>query len=208
MKKIISLFCICFFYFNALKSQQLRISVFEGWTLEKVIDNYHYENDYYEGTIEGSWRQGLGIAFFFDNAFDVGILYYRQYTNIPATYYTPTTSLDKNFDLRIQWALLEFTAYLLKKRFRSFLGSDIGMGFFKLKDPSASIESSRTKFTWGGHLGTEFSFSKFVALKLKADFLYSVRLNDSPSHADIIAYNYYLQTGFSAGLVVKINIRK
>lgn len=208
VRKIILSFFICLFCFASLKSQQLRITVYEGWTLEKEIDNYHYEADHYEGTIKGGWRHGLGAAVFFDNAFDVGLLYYSQHTNIPATYYTPSTTVSRNFDLKIQWLLLQFTAYLLKKNIRPFIGSDIGIGFLKVKDPSLNAEASRTKFTWGGHIGTEFSFTKFLALKLKVDLLNSTRLNDSPSQSDVIAYNYYLQTGFSAGLVVKINVRK
>lgn len=211
-KSIKTLFCILFLWtstFSLLQSQEIRLGIYDGKTFGRSVDNYHYTVNHYQGFIQGDWRQGIGVACMLENAFDVGLLYYTQNTKVPTTFYTAAGNFDHVFDLKIQWLLADFVAYLGKKGVRPFLGSDIGIGMLTLKEPPSASKSSRVKFTWGGNLGIDFAFRKLIAFRIKGDLLYSVKFNSpSPTSSNITAYNSYLQTAISAGIIFRYNLKK
>ena len=211
MKKLI-LFPVCWsFGFLVARSQEIRLGLYDGKTFGRTVDNYHYDVEHYQGLIKGAWRYGIGVACFLDNAYEVGLLYYHQDTKVPTTFYTASGTFDKEFDMTIQWFLVEFAAFIGKGAVKPFLGSDIGAGIFTLKDLPAGDKSSRLKFTWGGNLGLEYSFHKLISIRLKGDLLYSVKFT-SPSSSgvstNITAYNSYLQTAITAGIIFRHKINK
>src|SRR6476646_1417402 len=85
---------------STMRSQELRLGLYDGMTFGRSVDNYHYAVNHYQGFIQGDWRQGIGIACMLENAFDVGLLYYTQNTKVPTTFYTMAGNFDHVFDLK------------------------------------------------------------------------------------------------------------
>ena len=196
----------------SLQGQELRVGLYEGKTFSRDVDNYHYTADYYQGTIKGERRHGLGLGLLLENSYSLELLYYHQDTKVPTTFHTTGITAQHQFDMTIQWMLLEFVAFLTKKGLKPFLGSDIGMGLLTLKDPVLGDRSSRVKFTWGGNLGLEYAFRKLVSIRLKADLLYSVKFNyavsGNPLNSNITAYNHYLQSAINGGIIFRFGLAK
>ncbi|HET6993851.1 MAG TPA: hypothetical protein VFI06_02660 [Chitinophagaceae bacterium] len=196
----------------SLQGQELRVGLYEGKTFGRDVDNYHYTADYYQGTIKGAARHGIGVACLLENSYSLELLYYHQDTKVPTTFHSTGGSVQHEFDMTIQWVLLEFVAFLTKKSLRPFLGSDIGIGVLTLKDPMLGDRSSRVKFTWGGNLGLEFAFRKLISIRVKADLLYSVKFNyavsGNPFNSNITAYNHYLQSGINGGIIFRFGLPK
>ena len=211
MKRLVFISIACSFHALIADCQELRLGLYDGKTFGRSVDNYHYAVEHYEGLIKGAWRQGIGMAYLLDNSFDVGLLYYHQDTKVPTTFYTASGSFDQEFDMSIQWFLAEFAAYIGKSAVKPFLGSDIGAGIFTLKDLASGDKSSRLKFAWGGNLGVEYSFPKLISIRVKGDLLYSVKFtspSSSGTSTNITAYNSYLQTAVSAGLIFRHQLKK
>jgi hypothetical protein len=211
MKRIASIFIGICVVIPVLKSQEIKLSLYDGWTFARAVDNYHYSANFYEGTINSAWRQGIGLSCFLENSYDLGLVYYRQNTTVPAVFHISGSTFDHQFDMRIQWILADFLAYFTKTAFKPFLGSDMGVGIITLKDAVNSAQTSRVKFTWGGNVGFEYAFRKLISLRVKADGLYTVKLN-SPSkgalQSDISSYNSYLQTAINGGIVFRFKMKK
>jgi len=211
MKRLILVLLFCGFAFFDLKGQEIRLGLYDGKTFGRPVDNYHYAAEHYQGLIKGAWRQGVGIACFLDNAFDIGLLYYHQDTKVPTTFYTASGTFDKEFDMTIQWFLVDFAAYIGKSAVKPFLGTNIGAGIFTLKDLPNGDKSSRLKFTWGGNVGIEYSFPKLISIRLKGDLLYSVKFtspSSSGTSTNITAFNSYLQTAISVGIIFRYKLKK
>lgn len=209
MKRVVSLlvsFCV---FTPFIMGQEIKVALYDGWAFARTIDNYHYTSSFYEGNIQPGWRQGLGVSCFLENSFDLGLVYYRLKTDVPTTFYSAGNTFHQQFEMKIQWFLVDFVAYMAKKFVRPFLGSDMGLGVITLNDPLTGSQASRTKFTWGGNLGIEFAFPKFISIRIKADALYSVKFS-SPSgvsgSGNITAYNSYLQTAINGAIVFRFKM--
>ena len=51
---------------NALHAQGLRLNGYTGYSFDDRVSTYYSNIDYYEGTIEGGFRWGLGAEYTFN----------------------------------------------------------------------------------------------------------------------------------------------
>jgi hypothetical protein len=144
----------------------------------------------------------------------VELLYYRQDTEAPITYWRPSDIAvqNKTVQLGVNYIMLAGNRYLKPgQKVEPYGGFMLGMAIFSNKNPSPGGEDGATKFAWGVRLGTNIWASEKVGLKIQAQLLSAVQgmggglyFGTGGSGAGVSTYSSLLQFGLGGGLVFKL----
>jgi hypothetical protein len=209
MKQMLSTLIATCFLVSVSLGQEWRANAFATYVFDDKVDSYYSSTDYYEGTIKGGFKWGLGIEYVLPNLLGVGVNYYRQDTEAPMNYYNNGVK-NKDFDLGASWLMATFTRYVRKKNFEPYLGAELGAVFYNLDNPDSGSDGSGTKFAWGLNLGSNIFFSEKFGLKLQMDIHSASQAVGGGMYfgtggvgAGVSSYSTIYQFGLGGGLVYR-----
>lgn len=191
--------------------QEMRLNLYSAYVFDDAIDSYYDANDYYAGTIEGGFQWGGGLEFMAQPGSGVELLYIRQGTTAPLTYYQNGVKFT-NFDLGVNYVMIGGNRYFKKPggMVEGFGGGMIGMGIFGLDNPDNGNHGSRTKFAWGFKAGANIWATEKVGIKLQAQLLSAVQsvgggfyFGTGGAGAGVSSFSSMYQFSLGGGLVFK-----
>jgi opacity protein-like surface antigen len=190
--------------------QEFRINAYTGYVFDERVNNYYNATSYYDGVIRGGFRWGIGAEYKLQQPFGVELAYIRQDTKAPTEYYDNGVK-SRDFDMGISWIMLGGNSYLPKGKLEPFLGGQIGVGIFKLTNPTGGNETSTTKFAWGFRGGANFYLTESLGVKVQADMMSAVQavggslyFSTAGVSPGLTTYSTMLQFTLGGGLVYRI----
>jgi hypothetical protein len=157
-------------------AQDIRVNTYGSYVFDDNVDSYYDNNSYYEGKINGGFQWGVGIELLPYVSQGIEILYLRQDTKAPITYFNNGVK-NTVFDLGVNYIMIGSNRYFRKSggKAEGFAGGMIGADILSLKNPDNGNKSSKTKFAWGIKGGLNIWASPVVAVKLQAQLLSAVQ---------------------------------
>lgn len=213
MKKILLTLVIALMAISAY-TQSVRLNGYAGYAFDDSFDTYYSDNDYAEGKIRGGFQWGAGLEVLPREDMGVELLYYRQDTEAPITYWRPgdLNYTSRTVQLGVNYIMIAGNRYLKPgEKVEPFGGFMLGMAVFSNKNPLPGGETGATKFAWGVRLGTNIWASEKVGIKIQAQLLSAVQgmggglyFGTGGSGAGVTTYSSLLQFGLGGGLVFKL----
>jgi hypothetical protein len=207
-----SLIVVLFIAFALPASAQLRLNAYTGYTFDDNVDSYYDNTSYYDGKIKGGFQWGVGLEFQVRPDYGVELLYLRQDTKAPMTYYQNGVKFTE-FDLGVNYIMLGGTRYFRRSgsKIEGFGGAQLGVNIFGLENPSNGKSTDKTFFAWGLKGGMNIWASEKVAIKLQAGLLSAVQsvgggfyFGTGGAGAGLSSYSTIYQFTLGSGLVIKI----
>jgi opacity protein-like surface antigen len=198
------------------QAQGLRFNTYGGYVFADRFDSYYSNTSYFKGRVEDGFRWGAGFEYLIPGGKAIEIQYLRQDANAPTTYLdsgiTGGNIRTTNFDLGINWIMLNFTNYFpVSEVVEPFAGGGLGMGIFSINNPDNGNSQTPTKFGWNIRGGTNLWVSENIAIRLQASLFSAVQsvggglwLGTGGAGAGLTTFSTMYQFGFDGGLVFKI----
>ena len=160
----------------AAVAQDIRVNTYGSYVFDDKVDSYYDNTNYYNGQINGGFQWGVGIELLPHAAQGFEILYLRQDTKAPITYFRNGIK-NTNFNLGVNYIMIGSNRYFTKpgSKVEGFAGGMIGADIMSLHNPDNDNNSSKTKFAWGIKAGVNIWASPTVAVKLQAQLLSAVQ---------------------------------
>lgn len=212
MKKLLSTLFLLTAIAVVSYAQEIRLNTYAGYIFKDKVDSYYSSSSYYNGQIQDGLRWGGGIEYYIPNRGAIELQYLRQDTNAPTVYQDGGQVRNTNFDLAINWIMLNGTRYFpVTEVVEPFVGAGIGMGIFNVANSDNGNENSATKFAWNIRGGSNFWVADNVAIRLQAS-LYSATqamggglyFGTGGAGAGLSTYSTMYQFGFEGGLVFRL----
>ena len=86
-KKIILFFALIATGWGFVQEQGIRLNGYAHYVFNDKIDSYYSRTSYYYGTINGGFQWGAGIEYQLSPDYGIELLYFRQDTDVPVSYY-------------------------------------------------------------------------------------------------------------------------
>ncbi|MGN6493799.1 MAG: outer membrane beta-barrel protein [Agriterribacter sp.] len=212
-KKIAFAIALFFVLFGSigLHAQGFRLNGYSAYSFDDRVSRYYSNSDYYEGTIKGGFRWGVGAEYSVNKSYGLELNYMRQDTKAPVSYYN-LFERRTTFDVAINWITLAGVRYMqVNEIVAPYGGLMAGMAIFDIDNPNNQKSGSATKFAWGARLGTNLFFSRTVGIKLQADLMSAVQsvggsvyFGTGGSGTAISSYSTMLQFTLGGGLVFRL----
>jgi len=211
MKKL--LFLLTFSALSGIAlSQDLRINTYAGYIFKDRVDSYYSNSSYFNGQIQDGLRWGAGIEYHIPARGAVEIQYLRQDTNAPTTYQDGGQIQQTNFDMAINWIMLNGTRYFpVNEVVEPFVGGGIGMGIFNVSNPDNGNNNSATKFSYNIRGGANFWVADNVAIRMQASLFSATQAFGGGLYfgtggigAGLSSYSSMYQFGLEGGLVFRL----
>ena len=156
-------------------AQEFRLNGYANYVFDDQVDGYYSSTSFYDGTIKGGLLWGGGLEFKIHENYALELLYYRQDTEAPVTYFDYLSNQTKkaNLDLANNYIMLggARSMKLDNERIEPYGGLLLGMAIVDGSNPETNFSESRTKFAWGARLGMNIWMSDAVGIKLQAMML-------------------------------------
>ena len=197
-------------------SQNIRVNGYGGGVFDDKVDSYFDNSNYYNGTIKGGFQWGAGIELLPHSQQGFEILYLRQDTKAPITYYSGGIK-NTNFDLGVNYIMIASNHYFRKagSKLEGFAGGMIGADIMNLKNPDNGRTSSKTKFAWGLRGGLNIWATPNFGIKLQAQLLSAVQsvgggfyFGTGGGGTGLSGYSSMYQFGLGGGVVLNIPHQK
>ena len=158
---------------HAQSTSPVRLNLYTNYVFDDAVDSYYSSTAYYNGTVNGGFQWGIGLEYMIRPTQGIEIVYLRQDTKAPTTYYDYTAIADPvksaEFDLGISYIFLGSTRYIPRsEKVELFLGGQLGLAIVHISNPTSGNEGSNSKFAWGLKGGTNIWLNQSAGLKLQA----------------------------------------
>jgi opacity protein-like surface antigen len=211
-------FLVFFFvaFASAVMGQELRLNTYGGYIFDDRVDSYFSNSSYYDGVIKGGFQWGAGLEYHIPGKGAIELQYLRQDTNAPTIYQDGGSIQNTNFDLALNWIMLNGTRYFpVNETIEPFVGAGFGMGIFALDNPDNGRSTNATKFAWNIRGGTNIWLAENVAFRVQASLMSAVQsvgggfyFGTGGAGAGLSSYSSMYQFGFEGGLVFRIPQQK
>jgi hypothetical protein len=207
MKKLLVICLVLAFYTS--RSQGVRLNGYAMYVFDDQVESYGSSTSYYNTTIKGGLVWGVGLEYVVHESNGIELLYMRQDTKAPTTYYD-VGDKSGDFDVAINWIMLGFNRYQKfdNDKIEGFGGLSLGTAIFDVKNPNGSSRSA-TKFGWGLKLGVNIYASEKFGIKLQTSLLSaaqgvggSLYFGTGGAGAGAGTYSSMLQFGLGGGIVI------
>ena len=207
MKKLILpvlVFCLCSV---TSQSQNLRLNLYSAYAFPDAFDSYYDATNYYNGQIQGGYQWGGGLEYMVKPNYGVELLYLRESTTAPSTYYKNGIQTD-NFNLDLNYVMLGGDRLFKAPsgKVEGFFGLMAGMVIANIQ--GNNYNSTPTKFAWGLRGGATLWPSPKVGIKLQIQLLSAVQAFGGGLYfgtggvgAGVTTYSTIYQFGMGGGLV-------
>lgn len=190
---------------------QLRLNGYAGYLFDDSFDNRYSNTSYMRGTIEGGLQWGAGLQYTLNPAYGVELLYFRQDTDVPVSYYR-NGPVDDIIDVGINYIMIGGVRYLQAHPvFEPYGGLMAGAVVYSNKTPRENEKSSETKFAWGVRLGSNIWLSDQIGLKIQTHLFSAVEAIGGNFYfgtggvgAGVNTYSTIFQFGLGGGLAIKL----
>jgi len=196
-------------------AQNIRLNGYASYVFDDRVDSY-YSNAYFEGEIKGGLRWGTGVEFMVKEGYGIELLYLRQDTKAPVTYFNTGLLRPQfaEFETDLNWIMLGGTRYMRKPggRVEGFAGGSLGVAIINASNPVNDQSESATKFALGFKGGAIIWATETVGIKLQADLQSAVQaiggglyVGTGGVGAGLNSYSSLLQFGLGGGLTFKLS---
>ena len=211
MKKLLFLILLISSSYAILQAQGLRLNGYINYTFDDKFDTYYSNTSYFRGTIKGSMQWGAGLEYLVSPDYGIELMYYRQDTEVPISYYN-IGPIDDVLEIGINYIMIGGVRYLAANpTFEGYGGLMLGMAIYDNKKPLPGEPTSATKFAWGVRLGANIWATERVGLKLQAHLLSAVQAFGGGFYfgtggvgTGVSTYSTLLQFSLGGGLVIKL----
>jgi hypothetical protein len=192
-------------------AQGIRLNVYSSYVFDDKVDSYFDQNDYYNGTIRGGYQWGGGLEFMAHPNYGVELMYLRQNTTAPLSYYNNGVK-NTTFDLGVNYIMLGGNRYLRKPggKVEGFGGLLAGVNVMSVKNPDNGNKTTKTFFAWGFRGGANIWATETIGIKLQAQLLSAVQsvgggffFGTGGVGAGLTTQSSMYQFGLGGGLVFK-----
>jgi hypothetical protein len=201
--------------FTSFGQKQIRLNAYSSYACDDnhVGSMYYYDNQYYEGSVNGGLMYGGGLEMMVAPSKGIEIKYLRQDTQASMNYYNGITTKPEDFDLAINYILLGGTNYIkANEKIEPFAGGGIGMAIITVKNPTAAMtDPTKEKFAWNIKLGTNIWVNEKVGIKLQAEMVSPVQsfgggfyVGTGGAGAGVSGGSTFYQFTFGGGLVFNV----
>jgi len=174
MKKHIILVGLVFGIWATGLAQELRLNGYSGYVFDDRFETFNSDVSFFEGTVRGGYQWGVGLELLPSDYYGVELMYYRQDTEVPVSYYDRSV-VSRTLDASVNYIMLGGMRYAGKDRIQGYFSPMAGIVIFNNKDPEPSEPGSYTKFAWGVKLGGNIWISDHFGLKIQTQLLSAVQ---------------------------------
>jgi len=198
---------------------EIRLNGYASYVFDDHFSSYYSATDYYDGTLKGGLLWGAGLEYILAPHQGIELMYFRQDTHSPTTYYDPYSPFDpvknRDFDVALNHIFLGSTRYFrVTDVVEPYGGIKLGVAIIGVSNSVNNQSNTVVKFAWGLKGGTNLWFSSRVGLKLEAG-LNSVTqavggglyFDYTGVSAGTVSYSTILMFSLGGGLVVNLNGR-
>ena len=212
MKRLICSILLLTLFFATGKSQNIHLTLYSAYAFPDKFDSYYDANDYYNGQIQGGFQWGAGLEFMAKPMYGIELLYYREDTKAPTTYWN-NGEKHSNLDLGINYIMVGGDRYIgpLDGRAQGYGGILLGMAIASIKNPDTNETSTPVKFAWGIRGGAVIWAAEKVGIRLQVQLLSAVQamggglyLGTGGAGAGVSAYSTFYQFGLGGGLTFRL----
>jgi hypothetical protein len=216
MKRTLLTTTVLIFLCMTTVAQDIRVNAYGSYVFDDKVDSYYDNTSYYDGKINGGFQWGVGIEVLPRTTQGIELLYIRQSTKAPMTYYKNGVK-NTTFDLGLNYIMLASNRYFRKPggMVEGFAGGMMGANIISLNNPDNGNKTTKTKFAWGIRGGANIWASEKVGIKLQAQLLSSVQSAGGGLYfgtggvgAGLSTYSSMYQFSLGGGLVFKIPRQK
>jgi len=212
MKKILvaSLLLACL----SSNGQGFRLNGYAWYVFDDRIDSYYSTSRYFNATVQGGLQWGGGIEYMIQNYYGIELMYIRQDTKAPATYYDNTAINNERsgeFDVAINYIMMGFNRYqrFTNQKVEGYGGLMLGVAIFDVTNPTNDNKNNSTKFAWGIRAGVNIFASEKFGIKLQTSLMSAVQsvggglyFGTGGGGAGVSTYSSMLQFGLGGGIVI------
>ncbi len=211
MKKILIVCLIFISYIANAQDKHIRLNGYAYYVFDDAVDSYYSTTSYFNTKIKGGLVWGVGLEYMIQNANGVELLYLRQDTKAPTTYYQ-AGEVKKDLDVAINWIMLSFNRYQKfdNEKVEGFGGLGLGAAIFDVEHPDGRSQSA-TKFAWALKLGVNIFASEKFAIKLQTGIQSAVQsvggsiyFGTGGAGAGAATYSSMLQFALGGGIVIPL----
>ncbi|HYJ38153.1 MAG TPA: hypothetical protein VEV87_06030 [Chitinophagaceae bacterium] len=208
MKKIVFVFLLLGFYSS--QAQSWRLNGYAMYVFDDRIDSYYSSSNYFNATVQGGLQWGGGFEYMVQNVYGIELLYMRQDTKAPATYYDQIEK-SAEIDVSINYIMLGFNRYqrFSNPKIEGYGGMMLGVGIFDVTNPNNGKTNNSTKFAWGIRAGLNIFASERFGIKLQTSLMSAVQsvggglyFGTGGGGAGVSTFSSMLQFGLGGGIVV------
>ena len=183
------------------------------YAFDDSFDSYYSGGRYYEAKIKGGLQWGAGVEYRVQPETGVELLYLRQDTNAPTSYFALEQKFT-DFDLGINYIMVGGNRHMPigTGNVEGDFGLMVGMIIADLNDPNSSYSDTATKFAWGLRGGVTVWATEKVGIKLQAQLLSAVQsmgggfyFGTGGAGAGLSSYSTIYQFGLGGGLAFNLN---
>jgi hypothetical protein len=192
-------------------AQEIRLNAYGGYVFDDAISTTYSNNTYFTGTLKGGALYGTGLEYMVGPDYGVELLFMRQNTHAPITWYDNSTK-QAEFGVTANWLMLGFDRYIISNpKVKPYGGLQLGVATFNVDNPVSNSSSSVTKFAWGMRLGADFFLSGNFGIKIQTNLMSAVQavgggvyFGTGGSGVTVSGYSSLLQFGFTGGLILRL----
>lgn len=224
MKKLLVLFVCLSLFGVAAKAQyapkqsqgpapaRMLLNLYAGYVFDDKFDSYYSDFDYYDGKIKGGFQWGIGLEFLLKQYYGLELLYLRQDTKAPISYYLNGPKYTE-VDLGINYIMLGGCRHMPSSNGKvdGYGGLLLGMAIINADNPENGANSSATKFAWGARLGCNIWVTPKVGIKLQTMLLSITQgaggglyFGTGGVGAGVSTYSTIYQFGLGGGLAFRL----
>ena len=216
MKRTLLSTTVLIFLCMATVAQDIRVNAYGSYVFDDKVDSYYDNTSYYNGKINGGFQWGAGIELLPRAVQGIELLYIRQDTKAPITYFRNGIK-NTTFDLGLNYIMLGSNRYFRKigGMVEGFAGGMMGVNVISLNNPDNGNNTTKTKFALGVRGGANIWASSNVAIKLQAQLLSAVQSAGGGLYfgtggvgAGLSTYSSMYQFSLGGGLVFKLPRQK
>lgn len=209
------LLCLLFVTTISCLAQKLRFSGYGSYVLDGTYHVYYPGGDFYGGTINHGLQPGLGLEYMVVPKYSVELNYLGQNTSVFPK--NDANNGSRNADMRFDYFLVGLNAYPQTRphRLQAYGGVSAGViiqtACNMLDISDYRVQHSITKFAWATKLGGIFWVTKQVGIKLQAQWLSALQVQNAEVNFDVHRLNgvpaessIANQFAFGSGFVVKV----
>ena len=209
MKKILVVCLILIGYVT--NAQNMRLNGYAYYVFDDQVDSYYSNTSYFNTVIRGGLVWGAGLEYIVHNANGIELLYLRQDTKAPTTYYN-LGEKKGDLDVAINWIMLSFNRYQKfdNEKIEGYGGLGLGAAFFDITAPDGRSDNP-TKFAWSLKLGVNIYASEKFGIKLQTGLQSAVQsvgggiyFGTGGGGAGVSSYSSMLQFALGGGIVVPL----
>ena len=217
--KLLVIMALCLAGIQPAQSQNYPTDgiILKGYGLYLFDDGFDAQFDvsrYYEGKIKGGLQWGAGIEYRPSAQMGYELMYLRQDTNAPTTYFVGLEPEFTDFDLAMNYIMISGLrhAQLGAGNVEGFGGLMGGVLIAEATNPDTRNSETATKFAWGLKGGLTVWASERAGIMLQAQLLSVVQgigggfyFGTGGPGAGISTYSTMFQFGLGGGIVLKLN---